>query len=102
MILHCVFIRFQQEVTVAEKQAIYTDIAALKGVVDGIVDVKAGPNVSPEGLDSGYVDGFTVTFENAAARDAYLDHPDHKAVSEKIVAAAAGGMSGIFVFDMKI
>nr|WP_272214198.1 Dabb family protein [Marinicella sp. W31]MDC2877733.1 Dabb family protein [Marinicella sp. W31] len=80
----------------------FTGITALKGIIDGIVDVKAGPNVSPEGLDSGYADGFVVTFENAAARDVYLEHPDHKAVAGEIVAAAAGGMSGILVFDMKV
>lgn len=102
MILHCVFIRFRQDVTASEKEAIYAGIAALKDVIGGIVDVKGGPNVSPEGLDSGYADGFAVTFENAAARDAYLDHPDHRAVGEKIVAAAAGGQSGILVFDMKV
>ncbi|WP_174801893.1 Dabb family protein [Martelella limonii] len=102
MIMHCVFIRFPQETGSDEKQALYDEISALKRVIPGIVDVKAGANVSPEGLDSGYADGFVVTFEDAAARDAYLEHPDHQAVGAKIVAAAVGGISGILVFDMKI
>ena len=44
--------RFRQDITADEKQAIYDEIAALKDVVDGLIEVKAGPNVSPEGLDS--------------------------------------------------
>ncbi|TCT37311.1 Dabb family protein [Martelella mediterranea] len=102
MIMHCVLVRFRSEVQAEEKQAIYDGIAALQSVIDGIVDVKAGPNVSPEGLDCGYMDGFVVTFENAGARDTYLDHPDHKAVGYKLVEAAAGGQSGILVFDWKV
>jgi len=101
MIFHCVFVRFRADVPATEKQAIYDGIAALKNVIDGIIEVKSGANVSPEGLDSGYCDGFIVTFENAAARDVYLDHPDHKAVGERLVAAAAGGISGLLVFDMR-
>ncbi len=102
MIMHCVFIRFRQEAGAEEKQALYDEIAGLKRVIPGIVDFKSGANVSPEGLDSGYGDGFIVTFEDSAARDSYLDHPDHRAVGEKIVAAAAGGISGILVFDMAV
>ena len=102
MIMHCVFIRFRQEAGAEEKQALYDEIAGLKRVIPGIVDFKSGANVSPEGLDSGYGDGFIVTFEDSAARDAYLDHPDHQAVGEKLVAAAAGGISGILVFDMAV
>ena len=102
MILHCVLIRFRPDVTADQKQVLYDDIVALKPVVDGMVDVKSGPNVSPEGLDCGYMDGFIVTFEDAAARDTYLDHPDHKSVGLRIVEAATGGISGILVFDMKV
>ena len=102
MIMHCVFIRFRQETSGEEKQALYDEVAGLKRVIPGMVDVKSGANVSSEGLDSGYADGFVVTFEDTAARDDYLEHPDHKAVSEKLVAAAAGGISGVLVFDMRV
>lgn len=102
MILHCVLVRFRPDVTAEHKQSLYDAIAALKPVIDGIIDVKGGPNVSPEGLDCGYVDGFVVTFENSAARDVYLDHPDHRAIGRQIVEAATGGQSGILVFDMRL
>lgn len=102
MILHCVFIRFKAAVQPAGKQEIYEAIAALKTVTPGIVDVKYGPNVSPEGLNGGFRDGFVVTFESPEARDAYLSHPQHLEVGERIVAATDGGLSGLMVFDLAI
>ena len=100
MILHCVFLRFKAALQHAEKQAIYDAIADLKNVIPGILDLKYGPNVSPEGLNGGFLDGFVVTFENPEARDAYLVHPEHVAVGERIVAATDGGLSGLLVFDL--
>ncbi|HVX80463.1 MAG TPA: Dabb family protein, partial [Devosiaceae bacterium] len=41
-------------------------------------------------------------FDTAAARDAYLVHPDHQAVGARIVAAAEGGPAGILVFDFEL
>lgn len=102
MILHCVFLRFKSAVQASEKQAIYDAIAALRDVVPGILDVKFGPNVSPEGLNGGFRDGFVVSFENAEARDAYLVHPDHVAIGDRIVASTDGGLAGLMVFDMDI
>lgn len=101
MIRHCVFLRFKAATQDAEKQAIYEAIVALKEVVPGMVDVTYGPNVSPEGLNGGYLDGFIVTFEDAVVRDYYLKHPDHLVVGERIVKATDGGLSGILVFDME-
>ncbi|CAD7026316.1 stress responsive protein [Pseudorhizobium endolithicum] len=102
MILHCVFLRFKSAMQASEKQAIYDSIAALRNVVPGILEVKSGPNVSPEGLNGGFRDGFIVSFENAEARDAYLVHPDHVAVGDRIVASTDGGLAGLMVFDMDI
>jgi hypothetical protein len=102
MILHCVFVRFKAATQQADKQAIYEAVAALKNVTPGILDVKYGPNVSPEGLNGGFLDGFAVTFESPEARDAYLVHPEHIAVGERIIAATDGGLSGLLVFDMAV
>jgi hypothetical protein len=100
MILHCVFVRFKSALQQADKQALYDAIVALKDVIPGILDVKYGPNTSPEGLNGGFLDGFIVTFESPETRDAYLVHPDHVAVGERIVASADGGLSGLMVFDL--
>lgn len=100
MILHCVFIRFKSALQPADKQDIYGAIVGLKTLIPGIIDIKHGPNVSPEGLNGGFLDGFIVTFESPEARDAYLVAPDHVAVAERILASADGGLSGVMVFDL--
>jgi hypothetical protein len=102
MILHCVFLRLKSAMTQDEKKALFESVAALQQVIAGIVDIKYGPNVSPEGLHGGFVDGFAVTFESAEARDAYLVHPEHVAVGERIVSSTDGGLAGLLVFDLNL
>lgn len=103
MIRHCVFIRFRPEVSEAEKAAIFAEISELKERLPGFLDAHIGANVSPEvGMDKGYSNGFIVDFVDAAARDAYLEDPDHRSTGAKIVAAAEGGVQGVFVYDLEI
>ena len=102
MIRHCVWAKFRADVPASEKQEIYDQLAALGAVIEGILKSDFGPNVSPEGLSRGYADGFVMDFENEAARDAYLVHPDHQAAGSRLVAACEGGRDGILVFDIEI
>ncbi|QND49779.1 Dabb family protein [Rhizobium lusitanum] len=102
MILHCVFLRLKSAMTQDEKKALFESVAALQQVIPGILDIKYGPNVSPEGLHGGFVDGFAVTFESVEARDAYLVHPEHVAVGERIVSSTDGGLAGLLVFDLNL
>ena len=59
--------------------------------VPGITDFEDGVNNSPEGKNQGFTHVYVLTFENAAARDAYLPHPEHKKFGQVL------GKSGIFV-----
>jgi hypothetical protein len=102
MIRHCVFVRFKPSVDAAERQAIFDQLAALQQVLDGFLGIAFGPNVSPEGLAQGFDHGFVIDFADAAARDAYLVHPDHKAAGSRLVAALQGGRDGLIVFDLEI
>ncbi|MDK1375963.1 MULTISPECIES: Dabb family protein [unclassified Sinorhizobium] len=103
MIRHCVFIRFRPEVTNAEREAIHAEIAALRDRLPGFLAVHIGVNVSPEtGMDKGYGEGFIADFADAAARDAYLDDAEHQKTGAKIVAAAQGGVQGVFVYDLEL
>lgn len=102
MILHCVFMKMPATASSADILKLYGAVAALKSFVPGMVDFKAGPNASPEGLGHGFEHGFVVTFTDAAARDAYLVHPEHVKVGDKIVAAAEGGLEGILVYDFEV
>ena len=101
MIRHIVLVRFRPEITGAEKSAIYAELESLRELVPGFLGASYGPNVSPEGLGRGFVDGFAMDFTDAAARDAYLVHPAHKAAGARLVAALEGGIEGLVVFDME-
>ena len=103
MIRHCVFIRFRTEIPEEQKAAIFAEIAALKSRLPGFLAAHVGGNVSPEvGMDKGFGEGFIVDFTDAAARDAYLEDPEHRKTGARIVAAAEGGVAGIFVYDLEI
>lgn len=102
MIRHCVFIRYQQDTPPEVKRQIGAEIAALKGRLPGLRAVHLGDNVSPEGLDKGHSEGFMVDFDDEATLHRYLEDPEHKKTGAKIVAAAEGGLEGIFVYDLKV
>ena len=103
MIRHCVFIRFREDVPASQRQACYDDLAALCARLPGALAFRSGVNASPEaGMDKGYSEGFILDFTDAAARDAYLADPEHRAIGGRIVSSAAGGPEGVFVFDLEI
>ena len=102
MIRHCVFIAFRPEFGRAERDALYADLAALRTKLEGMRSLASGANVNPEGLGRGFDEGVLIDFDDAAARDAYLVHPDHVAIGGRIVAAARGGADGLFVFDFAL
>lgn len=101
-IRHCVFVKFRDDVPDTERQAIYAQLGALRDRLKGITAMSFGPNVSPEGLHQGFRDGFTIDFADAAARDAYLVDPDHKAAGGRLVAALEGARQGLMVFDIEV
>ena len=102
MIRHCVFIKFKDDVNEDHKRQLFADIEALQAHLEGILAVHIGANVSPEGMDKGYSDGFVVDFVDAAARDVYLADPQHGKAGAGLTAAAQGGTEGIFVYDIAV
>jgi len=99
MIRHVVLMKLR---SVHDGVKIFAALKALQAQIPGIIAVSAGSDASPEGLQRGFTHGFTVDFENAAARDAYLPHPAHQIVGGMIVAAAEGGVAGITVVDWEV
>ena len=102
MIRHIVLVRFRAEVTEAAIATIFTDLAAIKARLPGILAIHSGRSESPEKIERGYLHGFTVDFPDWSALAAYQDHPDHKRVGAALVAAADGGIDGILVFDLPV
>jgi Stress responsive A/B Barrel Domain len=99
VIRHVVLVRFKPD---THTSAIFDALKALQAKMPGIIAITAGSNSSPEGLQRGNTHAFTVDFINAAARDAYLPHPEHQKVGAMIVAAAEGGVDGITVVDWEV
>lgn len=101
MIRHLVALNFTADTTQAQKQAIYTDLAALQ--IDGILDFQSRQNVSVEDeLVRGFRDLFWFDFRDASVRDTYLVDPDHQAIGARIVAQTQGGAEGVFVMDFEV
>ena len=102
MIRHIVLVRFRPGLPAKERLSIFVQLAALDGVVPGMLAFHAGENCSPEPLSRGYLHGFTIDFKDEAARDAYLAHPDHKAAGARLVSACANGIDDVLVFDLEL
>lgn len=99
MIRHTVLCKFRQD---ADVEAIFSALKALQQKIPGILAITCGKDSSPEGLQKGFTHGFTVDFTDAAARDAYLPHPDHQVVGKMVVAGLDGGLGGLAVVDWEV
>ena len=103
MIRHFVLLKFRPDVTETEKRTLFDALADLRSCIPGILDFRAGPNVSVEtDLVRGNLHGFYFDLVDAAARDDYLADENHRAVGARLVAAAEGGLDGITVFDLEV
>lgn len=100
MIRHCVFVKFRTDVPMDEQIAIQGDLESLRDQVEGMGTVHFSGNVSPEHFARGFTHGFTIDFDDATSRDAYLVHPDHERAGARLVAALEGGTDGLLVIDL--
>ena len=79
---HVVSLKFKPEATAEQIKAVETAFAGLKDKVPGILSLNWGTNVSPENRNKGFTHCFVVTFGSEKDRDAYLPHPEHKALGK--------------------
>jgi len=99
MITHMVLLRVRKEVPSKEMDRVFAELAGLRGRIPGILSYAGGTYFSPEGLNRGFTHGFCMTFQDAAARDAYLPHPEHEKVKKLVLAVLDGGLDGVVAFD---
>jgi hypothetical protein len=81
---HVVLLALREDTTESKLSRLGDMLAALPGRIDGLNSVRYGANTSPEGLGQGYTYGFVIGFEDEAARDRYLPHPEHLPVSAMV------------------
>ena len=102
MIRHTVLVKFPAAARPEAIGALFGALDDLRAVAPGMLRFGGGANVSPEGLSRGFTHAFVVDFADAAARDAYLVHPAHRAAGARLVEAADGGIDGLIVIDIEI
>ena len=95
---HIALLKFKDGTTPEQIDNVFDQLLELTEAVPGIEDYVAGANNSTEGLNQGFTHGFVMTFTDAAARDAYLPHPDH----EKVKAAVLPLVESVVVFDFDV
>ena len=100
MIRHLVALRFKEGTSDEVKQEIFTNLAGLKGHIEGILDFQTRMNVSVEDhVVRGFRDLFWFDFRDTDIRDNYLQDTQHQAIGARLVAACEGGIDGVFVMD---
>ena len=95
---HIALLKFKQGTSDEQIDDLFNTLLDLSENVEGIDDYVSGPNSSPENLNQGYSHGFVMTFHDAAARDAYLAHPEHQAFTQKFLPL----IDSIVVFDFDL
>ena len=94
---HIVVFKYKAGASEDQIRQVTEAFAALRTKIPGIVSFEHGVNNSPEKLNQGFTHVYQVTFTGAAARDAYLPHPAHKAFGELL--GRLGVLESVFVVD---
>ncbi|GAE28929.1 Dabb family protein [Halalkalibacter hemicellulosilyticus] len=82
MINRTVLLKFSDKTTEEQLNEVIKRFKALKGYLDGIVDLQAGRNISPRNQEYQVI--LNVRFQNQTALEAYSINAEHKAVASYI------------------
>lgn len=99
MVHHLVLFRFRPDLPPDAIPTAFAELRALRDRIAGITGFSGGADASKEGLARGFTHGFCMTFQDGAARDAYLPHPEHQRVVERLLPMLEGGIDGVITFD---
>ncbi|MFN9546742.1 MAG: Dabb family protein [Cyanobacteriota bacterium] len=99
MVHHLVLFRFRDDLPAEAVTAVFAELRALQERIPGITGFSGGADCSKEGLTKGFRHGFCMTFQDGAARDAYLPHPEHQRVVGQLLPLLEGGVEGVLTFD---
>ena len=94
---HVVVFKYKKDATPDKIAQVTRAFRDLQRRIPGITAFEDGVNNSPEGKNLGFTHVYQVTFESAAARDAYLPHPEHKKFGELL--GKLGVLDDAFVVD---
>jgi hypothetical protein len=95
---HVVLLKFKEGTAEEQIAKFFDDLLDLSETVPGIDDYVSGTNCGPEGANQGLTHGFIMTFSDAAARDAYIVHPEH----ERFKSVGLTLVENLLVFDFEV
>ena len=94
---HIVVFKYKAGATEAQIKQVTDAFRELRKRIPGITDFETGVNDSPEKKNLGFTHVYLLTFESAAARDAYLPHPEHQKFGKLL--GSLGVLEDAFVVD---
>lgn len=94
---HIVIFKYKPAATQAQIDEVTKAFQDLKNKIPGIISFESGVNNSPEKLNKGFTHVYLLTFKDAASRDAYLPHPDHKKFGDLLTRLSV--VEDVFVVD---
>jgi hypothetical protein len=97
-IKHIALFKFKEGTSEDQINDLFNGVLDLTENIEGIEDYVSGANNSPEGLNQGYTHAFVMTLADAAARDAYLVHPEHEKIKALILPLA----ESVLAFDFEL
>jgi hypothetical protein len=100
MVRHIVVFKYKEDASEAQIETITEAFARLQEKIPGILSLEHGINNSPEGKNLGFTHVYVLTFENEAARDTYLPHPEHQKFGELL--RSSGIFEDAFVVDYTV
>ncbi len=94
---HIVIFKYKDGSSPEQIQRATDAFRALQEKIPGIRAFEHGINNSPEGKNLNFTHVYTLTFDDLAARDAYLPHPDHAQFGTLL--QQLGIVEDVFVID---
>ena len=94
---HIVVFKYKPDATPEQIKQVTDAFRDLQKKIPGITAFEDGVNNSPEKKNLGFTHVYMVTFEDAAARDAYLPHPEHATFGQLL--GKLGVVADVFVVD---
>lgn len=94
---HVVAFKYTSDATDDQIAEVTDAFRELRNSIPGIVSFEYGINNSPEGQNDGFTHLYLITFEDEAARDAYLPHPEHEKFGALL--GRLGVLEDAFVID---
>lgn len=94
---HVVVFKYKPTATPEQIRQVTAAFAALQHSIPGITAFEHGVNNSPENKNLGFTHVYLMTFTDAAARDTYLPHPEHRKFGQLL--GQLGILEDAFVVD---